>query len=650
MLKTTNQVVLFFCCFIFFSTSAQDKTIDSLKRVIQNPKLHDTTKLAAIAVASDLYNQGDPTANYLNGLIGKLALKNYRETQSPELRKKYAMYVGAYYNNLGNVYSDNRDVLKAWSFYDQSIRYFKLAEAPYEMNYVVVGKGIFLSKINENEKAISCLFSALKFYETDKKEYQDGIIYVQSSLATIYENQGRHDESIKYNEKVIRYFDHKRNMTAEDNSRKGLAFSNCGSSYFEMKKYPEAMDNYNKALLLFKKIEQPLYINIVLARMARVKMRESKFDDAEAFLKEALAGADSDLAIANTYIKLGELFYLKKDMEKADYYLTRGLSLSKKEKNLELQTQAAELLFKVSIANKNFKKALDTHLFYDRLIDSGKIETSRNALAQQEIRYAFEKKELNYKLDTAQKNATKNNWLIFLSSALLLVLSGSYFYYRNNRQKQAIAVLEKNQIKQKLLITQMNPHFIFNSIENIQGLIYDKQNDAAVDYLNKFSALTRQILEHSNENYISLSEELDMIKNYLSIQQLLHNNKFDFKITIDDTIDTHAIFLPPMLTQPFIENAIKHGLSNKITHGEIGIRFYFEEAKLFFEVSDNGKGFDAQQKANSHKSLAMTITKERLVNYTKNQHFVVQANNILDDDTNVLGAKVIFEIPYIYEN
>jgi LPXTG-motif cell wall-anchored protein len=288
--------------------------------------------------------------------------------------------------------------------------------------------------------------------------------------------------------------------------------------------------------------------------------------------------------------------------------------------------------------------------YAEKIVDSSQIEASKNALAQQLLKYNFEKKELKLTLDAEKKTAVKNNWLIGLSGALLLLVLGGFFYYRNNKQKQAITVLEKDQIKQKLLVTQMNPHFIFNSIGNIQGLIYDHKNTEAVDYLDKFSALTRQILENSNENYISLSEEVEMTQNYLAIQQLLYHNKFDFTITIEESIDPDTIFLPPMLTQPFIENAIKHGLSTTAANGMISISFFLKDQKLYFEVSDNGKGFDAVKKTSNHKSLAMTITKERLITYTKNQDFVVHTDNIIDKDTKVVGAKVRFEIPYIYEN
>lgn len=169
-----------------------------------------------------------------------------------------------------------------------------------------------------------------------------------------------------------------------------------------------------------------------------------------------------------------------------------------------------------------------------------------------------------------------------------------------------------------------------------------------MQYLNKFSKLTRQILESSDENYMSLEEEIDLIKSYISIQQMLYGNKFNFKITVDDDIDPESYFLPPMLTQPFIENAIKHGLKDK-SEGVLEIRFQIEGKKLYFEVTDNGAGFGSKVSEN-HKSMAMEITRKRLSFYTKEKSTEVLAQNITDALQNIVGAKVRFEIPYLYEN
>jgi sensor histidine kinase YesM len=195
----------------------------------------------------------------------------------------------------------------------------------------------------------------------------------------------------------------------------------------------------------------------------------------------------------------------------------------------------------------------------------------------------------------------------------------------------------------------MNPHFIFNSIDNIQSLIHHHQNQEAINYLAKFSKLTRQILENSNENFITLAEELVMIENYLSIQQLLYNNHFNFTITVAESIDADAILIPPMLTQPFIENAIKHGLIDQ-SEGLISIHFKLEHAALLFEITDNGVGFGTSKKVGNNKSLAMKITRERLKNFSKKDNFEVHTQNIHDTHNNITGAKVFFEIPYLYEN
>ena len=140
-----------------------------------------------------------------------------------------------------------------------------------------------------------------------------------------------------------------------------------------------------------------------------------------------------------------------------------------------------------------------------------------------------------------------------------------------------------------------------------------------------------------------------MMENYFAIQQLLYNNKFDYTIDIPDELKEEPLLIPPMLTQPFIENAIKHGLKDKITGGRIQVRFYFKSAKLYFEITDNGKGF-AQQETDNHKSLALKITKERLMYTSGNIDFSVKIENQTDTENKVIGAKVSFEIPYLYEN
>jgi LytS/YehU family sensor histidine kinase len=193
----------------------------------------------------------------------------------------------------------------------------------------------------------------------------------------------------------------------------------------------------------------------------------------------------------------------------------------------------------------------------------------------------------------------------------------------------------------------MNPHFIFNSVDNIQSLIHNKQDQEAISYLGKFSKLTRQILENSNEETISLNEELSTLENYLTIQQLLYNNSFTFSIEVDESIDKENIFLPPMLTQPFVENAIKHGLKNKTQGGQVKVKFFMKEQSLFFEVSDNGSGLE-EKAGTGHKSMSTRIVTERL-NTTAKKPIEIQTKNRVENNE-VKGVITTFEIPYICDN
>jgi len=231
-------------------------------------------------------------------------------------------------------------------------------------------------------------------------------------------------------------------------------------------------------------------------------------------------------------------------------------------------------------------------------------------------------------------------------------LIGIAFLYNFYKQRNIINANKNNELKQKLLLTQMNPHFIFNSIDNIQSLIHNKQDKEAINYLTKFSKLTRQILENSRENFILLSEELNMLDNYLTIQKLLYNNNFKYEIEVGDNIDPEELLVPPMLTQPFIENAIKHGLRNTTEGGLVRIRYYIKDKQLYFEVVDNGSGIDnnSHPSQKDHKSLSTEITRERLYSISHNKDIAIHTSNITGENDMIKGVKTFFEIPYILNN
>lgn len=658
MFKIPKLLVLTFSILFFSSSYSQDRIIDSLKNALRNTKVHDTTKLQSISdVMVNRYSQDDKNYYYLNTMLGSLALKNYKKGNTSQEQIVYAEWLAAHYSIVANRYSQKAMPEKALAYHDKTIAILRSIKSYDEMYVASLNKAAFYAKMEKNKEAIPLIYAALKFYEKDPVKYTEQMSYALMMMANVYSEQKQYEKAISYDLKAIGYYDafYAKNSITHTLYLKALCYNHIAFCYTRMNKFNVSIAYSRKSLAITKKIGADSQTALALARMGEAHIKLSRFEDAEKLYQEVLGMktltvANDNLPITMSTLGLGLLYFEKGDLDKANLYSAKGFDLSKKTGSIALQKQGADLLYTINLKTKNFEKALEMYKYYEKIVDSTQILEAKGTFEKQQLQYDFEKKELNYKLVSQKKAAAKNNWLIALSGTLAVLLLGVYFYYRNNKQKHAIAGLEKNQIKQKLLITQMNPHFIFNSIDNIQGLIHDKKDGDAVNYLSKFSKLTRQILENSNENYISLSEEVEMIENYLSIQQLLYSNKFSYKIDVEETIDTEAILLPPMLTQPFIENAIKHGLGNKDKNGMIEIYFYLSNTKLFFEVSDNGKGFDVEKKVNGHKSLAMTITKERLVNYTKNTDFVVQTDNILDSDTNVVGAKVSFEIPYIYEN
>lgn len=343
------------------------------------------------------------------------------------------------------------------------------------------------------------------------------------------------------------------------------------------------------------------------------------------------------------YLQLGKLYNTAEQYEKALIYEAKGTSIAKK-LNLPNYKRAFFLLLSETYYNKSHQDTIEAKDFLAELKYKIFLRDSLNKTSQRESSL----KETVKTKDNELLLTRLENFLWIAGVIVLILLLGFVLTWMNARK---IKMQNKQLLtEQKLRRSQMNPHFIFNSIQNVRSLINNKQDAEAVNYINKFSALTRQILESSDESYTSLTEEINLIENYIALQQLLYTNKFTYTITVDEAIDTDTLFLPPMLSQPFIENAIKHGLSHKAQNGLLKIRFYLKKKSLIFEVIDNGSGFDDSKKPDNHKSMAMEITKKRLAHYSKNNDFVVHADTIIDEYKNSVGAKVSFEIPYIYEN
>ena len=643
-----DKLLLVVVFFWITSTNAQ-YNIDSLKNIISNKRVHDTTKLSTILVLINNTYDENESKSYIN-LMGRIAQKNLTAAKNgKKLKKEYTRYLASYYSNLTVILQEEGNP-KALESIDKAIALYQSVNETSEFYVCLVTKGLLLYRNKNYKEAIANQYKALKYFEKNEKENIDNLCYVNLNLGTIYSEQNQTEEAIKFYKKAIYYFDKKGDkITLEDKIQEGLIFMNIGTSYIALKRFDKATDFLNKSLMISRSNKDNYRTAFTLGRLGLIDMKYQRLDAAAEKFNEAIKLSDNPISTSYALVNLGKVYYHINQKDNAALSLEKGLIIAQSIPWNDLIMDASELLYKINKEKGKYKEAFTMLELFQKLNEDSKKIENKNELKQQQLQYDYEKKELKYKLASQRKSADKNNLLFGLSSVLLLLLIGSYFLYRNYKQKQAIANFEKNELNQKLLLSQMNPHFIFNSIDNIQSLIYNKQDKEAVNYLTKFSKLTRQILENSNESYIVLSEELTMIDNYLVIQQLLYNNKFDFNIDVDDAINTEIILLPPMLTQPFIENAIKHGLRNTTEKGLINISIKFHDNKLFFEITDNGVGF-TNDGATNKKSLAMKITKERLVNISRKSDFEVHTENLFDGKKNIIGAKVFFEIPYIYEN
>lgn len=253
----------------------------------------------------------------------------------------------------------------------------------------------------------------------------------------------------------------------------------------------------------------------------------------------------------------------------------------------------------------------------------------------------------------------KTVWFWFIVISILGVLT----YYGIHLFKSRVKLEEKQRTKQfnrviglkiRALQHQLDPHFIFNSLNSIQSYILEDDEDKALEYLSDFSMVLRNNINNANKNLISLSEEVAYLKLYLKLEQMRFEEKFTFQINLDDKINSLDIKIPPMLIQPFLEHAIRNGISKLDRHGKIVIRFILEnDGYLKCEIIDNGLGnrkielTNAESEIVKGNSLQITCDRMKLLNkvLTNGKTYSYQINECVESKTNFSGVKTVLGFP-----
>ncbi|MFT5736870.1 MAG: tetratricopeptide (TPR) repeat protein [Maribacter sp.] len=477
-----------------------------------------------------------------------------------------------------------------------------------------------------------------------------------NSIGNLYLTLKQYDLAISYFERSIK-------LEAELNNILGLAINhqNIGKYQEEQGALDQALENYRISLSYNEDINNTMGRVICKNSIAKVYIKKEKYQEALRLIKATIPMAmelGNGLLIARLYNNLGWAQLKVHQNEDAEQSLLEGSSVGEKH-NLRVElAQASHLLSELYEIKKDYEKALNYKTkaisLDQEILNEGTIRYVNDIL----FRYDYEKKGNEIAVLAKQNEIVnlklrRNRTLLLIGALSLILLAGIlYILYRQNQLSNEKKILT---LEQTMLRSQMNPHFLFNSLNSIKLYIINNEKKNAVHYLNKFSKLVRKILEASSQREIPLAEELETVELYMNIENIRFSNEINFKINISEDIDVHTVKTPSLILQPFLENALWHGLSSK--EGEKNITLDVtsgEDGFINIAITDDGVGRDkAEQikegKVLKRKSIGIDITKERLANFSKDYQnsFHVEIIDIYNDSNLPAGTKILLHIPTI---
>lgn len=359
------------------------------------------------------------------------------------------------------------------------------------------------------------------------------------------------------------------------------------------------------------------------------------------------------VVLQNANYNIGISYLEQKKEQDAIPYLNESVNLARTTGDLKHEQKSVKALAKAYEQSGLFDKALAIYKRYIRLTDSFLMVESGNRQENLALNQEFLKQEARIRgLITSQKekeNSLKRqkNILWALSAILLVFALLTWALVRNIRMKQKANML----VKLQSLRVQMNPHFIFNSLNSVNNFIARNDERSANKYLSDFSKLMRTVLKNSDHDFVELSTELDTLKIYLELEHFRFGDKFDYRLTLSDEIEPDSVKVPPMLIQPFIENAIWHGLRYKEEKGILEITFFNRDEKLYCTIYDNGIGRKKSgalktEHQKSYQSTGIKNTRERIdiLNKLHGTRLGIEITDLMEQDEPA-GTLVKISIP-----
>lgn len=654
--------------------------VDSI--VLDSLLSNDRVLLDSILTAYHSYETDTSRIKALSNLIAVLGspeLKlQYNQKYRTELEaednqlseKKRAFYWATYWSNVAEYYYRTQD------FENSIINYRKAADILTETN---------------NENLRSEILGNIAFLLSEQSDYPKAFAAYNEAIASLKVAGNRENLALAYINMGYLYFEVSETESAIDLFVKGIAEAKAAGNstytaygYRSLAHFLVEEERYHEAdsILRLALKEQQNEINdygllSINALLTTSNIGIDNYDDAEKFGQAALDFAlklNSKNTEALMLAQLAQLAYLKEDLAKAEKLAMEGLLLATELQSVNNRRHCAKVLSDVYEQRKDWKNAFEMEQLYATLKDSTIAEDNKAAAIREGAKYQYQKQKELDDLATAQKlelstAETKRQQQLSIAAAiiaLLVLLAAAFIYSRLriiNRQKKeldaAYAQLEeskKNELAYsnlKALQSQMNPHFIFNALNSVQDLVMLKDIRNSNRYLGKFSDLIRKILLSSKEQFITLDEELEMLQLYLDLEQLRFGDEFHQELTCNVTeVEQQHLQLPAMFIQPYVENAIKHGLFHKSGEKQLRVAFTKEDGFLRCQVEDNGVGQARaaelkEKNLHLHTGFSTEAINERirLLNETLEHKIELQIVDLTDDAGNASGTRIVLRFP-----
>ncbi len=474
-------------------------------------------------------------------------------------------------------------------------------------------------------------------------------------LSNVYDALNNQDQSIHYLELMLEAAKSENILSYVE-----TAHSSLGLKVMDFKKdYKLAQYHFNQSLAISETLKDSSKIIGTKSRIAWNYYLQNMLDSSIFCYTRLLADLKGNnyVYLANTYGNLGTVFRDKKDLLKARENYDKAISFALQGRHKYSLSWIYKDMSIMYVRNRNFENAYNYYALYTAYNDSLNNTNFNAKLIDARVRYDVKEKEQKVEL-LSLKVKNQSMYIFGFAGFLALSILIGFLLIRQSKLSARRRISEMNQkiseITQANLRQQMNPHFIFNTLNSIQYYMYQHDKLATNNYLTKFSSLMRRILENSQHTSIPLNDELDAVNLYLELESFRFKDKFEYEITIDDEIDTIMYKIPTMLIQPYVENAICHGLMNKEDKGYLKININLKSDHLACIIEDNGIGREAAKeiklkKEINHNSLGTRITESRLdlVNLLYGTSLTTIYTDLVDENGKPNGTRVEIQIPIL---